>query len=101
MNLKEIRLKRGFTQKEVANYLCCSSVVYSRYEKGSRQPSIEVILKMAEFFGVTTDFLLGRQIADGTSLSSYELNLVNAARNADERARMDALQMLKSHSKTD
>ena len=101
MNLKEIRQKRGFSQKEVANYLCCSSVVYSRYEKGSRQPSIEVILKMAEFFGVTVDFLLGRQIADGTSLSSYELDLVNAARNADERARMDALQMLKSHSKTD
>lgn len=98
MNLKEIRQKRNFTQKEVADYLSCSAVVYSRYENGSRQPSIEVLLKIADLFGVTVDFLLGRQVAEDSTLSAYELELVIAARSADERAREDALQMLKSHS---
>ena len=101
MNLKEIRQKRNFTQKDVADHLNCSTVAYSRYENGTRQPSIEVLLKMADLFGVTVDFLLGRQIAEDSTLSAYELELILAARNADERARTDALQMLRSHADTD
>lgn len=98
MNLKEIRLHRNLTQQTVADYLGCSPVVYSRYERGTRQPSIEVLLKLAEMFGVTVDFLLGRQNIENSTLSEYELSLVAASRNADERAKEDALNMLLSHN---
>lgn len=98
MNLKDIRAKRNYTQQYVADYLGCSAVVYSRYETGVRQPSIEMLLKMAELFGVTVDYLLGRQQDETSTLSSYETELIYAARNADERARNDALQMLKAHA---
>lgn len=98
MNLKDIRVKRNMTQQAVANYINCSSVVYSRYESGKRQPSIETLLKLAELFGVTLDFLLGRQNLEDSTLSEYERQLVMASRSADERAKDDALQMLLMHS---
>lgn len=98
MKLKEIRAKRNLTQQQVADYIGCSSVVYSRYESGTRQPSIEVLLRLADLFGVTVDILLGRPDQRDGSLSEYEIELLAAARNADERAREDALQMLISHS---
>ena len=98
MNLKEIRTRRNMTQRAVADYIGCSSVVYSRYERGTRQPSIEMLLKLADLFGVTVDFLLGRQDLEDSTLSEYEKKLILASRNADERAKGDALQMLLSHA---
>lgn len=98
MNIKDIRTRKGLTQAEVASALGVSSVVYSRYETGSRQPSIDMLVQMADIFGVTVDYLLGRRIAEDSSLSDFEQRLLNASRNADERARHDALRVLMAHS---
>lgn len=98
MNIKDIRTRKNLTQADVANALGVSSVVYSRYETGSRQPSIEVLIQMADIFGVTVDYLLGRQDIEDSTLSSFELQLISASRNADERARQDALNVLLTHS---
>lgn len=59
MNIKDIRTRKGLTQAEVASALGVSSVVYSRYETGSRQPSIDILIQLADIFGVTVDYLLG------------------------------------------
>lgn len=59
MKLKELRTKRNLTQQQVADHIGCSAVVYSRYENGVRQPSIEVLLRLADLFGVSVDALLG------------------------------------------
>lgn len=101
MNIKDIRTRKNLTQAEVANALGVSSVVYSRYETGSRQPSIEVLIQMADIFGVTVDYLLGRQDIEDSTLSLFELQLINASRNADERARHDALNVLLTHSQSE
>ena len=100
MKLKELRAKRNLTQQQVADHIGCSSVVYSRYENGVRQPSIEVLLRLADLFGVSVDALLGRPEERNGTLTEYEMDLLTAARNADERAREDALQMLISHAVT-
>ena len=60
MRLKELRLERGLSQKDVADALACSITVYSRYETGSREPSIDVLVRLADFYGVTLDELVGR-----------------------------------------
>lgn len=98
MNIKDIRTRKNLTQADVANALGVSSVVYSRYETGSRQPSTEVLMQMADIFGVTVDYLLGRQDVEDSTLSSFEQQLISASRNADERARQDALNVLLTHS---
>lgn len=58
--LKELRLEKGYTQKEVAEAVNITQRAYAFYEKGDRQPSIETILKLAEFYNIPTDILLGR-----------------------------------------
>ena len=58
--LKDLRLKNDKLQKDVANYLNISDVAYGYYEKGERQPNPDMLLKLAEYFNVTTDYLLGR-----------------------------------------
>lgn len=97
MRLKEIRMQKGLSQKAVSEKLECAPTVYSRYETGDREPSIDMLLKLAAFFGVTVDYLLGNEEITASALSSYELDLVAASREADERAREDALGMLRSH----
>ena len=98
MGLKEIRNNRKLKQKQVADALGCSAVVYSRYETGDREPSIETLLRLADVFGVTVDYMLGRQQIEHSTLSSYEIELIEASREADSRAREDAMTMLKAHS---
>ena len=101
MNLKDLRTKRSLTQQQVADAIGCSVMVYSRYERETRQPSIDVLIRLSDLFGVTIDYLVGKeQVEDGT-LSSYERALVVAARNTDDRAREDALHLLESHTSPD
>ena len=57
--LKELREERGLTQKEVARLLGLNSVTYLHYEKSQREPPLAVLVEMAKFFDVTTDYLLG------------------------------------------
>ena len=98
MNIKEIRVRKNLTQLQVANALGVSSVVYSRYETGNRQPSVDALIRLAVLFGVTVDYLLGRQEVEDSTLSEYEIQLLVASRNADERAKEDALNMLLAHA---
>lgn len=61
--LKELRSAVGLNQSEMAEKLGVSVSSYQKYERGknSIMPSIEVLIKIAEFFGVSVDYLLGRE----------------------------------------
>lgn len=58
--LKEQRKKKNKTQTEVAKVLNVSQRVYSNYEKGEREPSIDTLINMADYFGIPIDLLVGR-----------------------------------------
>lgn len=58
--LKEIRLNKKLTQKDIANYFQTSPQSYAQWEKGLRKPSAENLQKLAVFFNVSTDYLLGK-----------------------------------------
>ncbi len=60
--LKECRLKLGITKQEAAKRIQISQPAYLRYEAGSRNPSIQIISKMAEVFSTSTDYLIGKSI---------------------------------------
>ncbi|MDL2212215.1 XRE family transcriptional regulator [Erysipelotrichaceae bacterium OttesenSCG-928-M19] len=57
--LKKLRKEKGITQKEISELLNVSRVSYARYETGDRQPPYETLSKIADFFEVSTDYLLG------------------------------------------
>lgn len=59
--LKEIRNRRGKTQAETAEYLGFKSLRgYQMYEEGKNEPNLTRLVALADFFNVTTDYLLGR-----------------------------------------
>ena len=60
MRLKELREKCGATQKDVVVYIMCSATVYSRYEREEREPDIDTLSRLADYFNVTVDYLIGR-----------------------------------------
>lgn len=58
--LKELRKKKGLSQKELTDRLNLNRSTYARYETSSTQPDYETLEKLADFFEVTTDYILGR-----------------------------------------
>ena len=57
--IRNIREDRDITQKKVAEYLNVSQNTYSQYETGKIALSAETAVKLARFYGVSTDYLLG------------------------------------------
>ena len=66
--LRELREENKLLQKNLAEYLHCSQVAYSRYELGTRDIPTEVLIKLAGFYNISVDYLLGlsdnRKISD-------------------------------------
>lgn len=59
--IRRLRTARGITQVELAHRLGVSKQSVSNWESNNIQPSIELLEKIADLFGVTTDYLLGRE----------------------------------------
>ncbi len=59
--LKEMRKMCGLTQQNVAEKLGISQPSYIRYENGTAEPTLENLVKLADLFDVSVDFLLGRE----------------------------------------
>ena len=58
--IRDLREDHDLTQKQVAAALNCSQQVYSNYELGQRDLPTAVLLALADFYGVSTDYILGR-----------------------------------------
>ena len=58
--LKFLREEKGLFQKDIAKLLNVSVPAVNQYESGKRDMSTETVVKLAEHFGVSTDFLLGK-----------------------------------------
>ena len=58
--LKELRTQRGLTQSQIGELLGVSCVTIARYEAGEREPSNAKLTTLANFFGVSIDYLMGR-----------------------------------------
>ena len=57
--IKDLREDHDKTQQEIADVLNMHRSVYRRYESGEREAPSWVIVKLAQYYGVTTDYLLG------------------------------------------
>lgn len=62
--LANIRKQRNLTMKAVAEALEISLSAYQKYENGTRDVSTATLYKLADFYGVTTDYLLGRDTGE-------------------------------------
>lgn len=61
MNLKKLRQNENLTQEEVAKLINKSAVAYGYYESGRNEPDLKTLIKLADFYKVSIDYLLDRQ----------------------------------------
>ena len=60
MRLKALRLGRHLQQSDVARIISCGQPLYSRYERGEREIPLSALIALADFYGVSLDYLVGR-----------------------------------------
>ena len=60
LRIRDVREDRDLTQKQLADILMCDQSLYSKYERGERPLPIEFADKLADYYGVSVDYLLGR-----------------------------------------
>lgn len=65
--LKELRKRRKLTQTELGEIMNVSYKTVGSWERGERQPSYETAKKIADYFEVSTDYLLGNNVPDWAS----------------------------------
>ena len=57
--IRDLREDNDLTQKEVAKMLNCSQQVYSNYELGQRDIPTDILIKLAQIYNTSTDYILG------------------------------------------
>lgn len=81
IRLKELRRQYKYTQVDVARALGLSDTAIANYELERRRPEYETLARIADIFGVTTDYLIGR--SNDSSIKSIPENVKNIALDPD------------------
>jgi transcriptional regulator with XRE-family HTH domain len=79
--LRDLRLQQKYSQEEFAKILGINRGTYAQYEIGRRNPDYETLKKIADFYNVTTDYLLGREEKIETKIDIKEA-LLNKQKKA-------------------
>lgn len=58
---KQLRISKGLTQRDIAEYLNIHPASYANYENGKRIPDIQTLVRIADFYNLSIDSLLGRK----------------------------------------
>lgn len=91
MRLKELRKEKNITQEELAKILNTQQRTYSGYEIGRSEPTIETLTKLADYYNVSLDYLVGRDFNNDIGyLTQQEKEFLNAylQLNAQNRIRI-------------
>ena len=60
LRIRDLREDHDLKQQEIADYLMCDQSLYSKYERGERELPLEYAAKLADYYGVSVDYLLFR-----------------------------------------
>ena len=79
MKLKELRKSKGLTQKEFAQIINVASTTYLGYEKELYEPNLETLKQIADYYGVSLDYLCEHKMKafDFGYLNEQQINLIN------------------------
>ncbi len=58
--LRELRLKQGLTMEQLGNLVDSTRGTISNFENGNKKPSLDMLIKLADYFNVSIDYLVGR-----------------------------------------
>lgn len=83
-NIKQMRLARNLSQVDLAKALGVTKQSVSNWENNNIQPSIDMLIRLSDFFSVSTDCILGlenRKYIEVTGLTDYQLSHITAIIN--------------------
>lgn len=93
--IRELRKKAKITMKELGKQVGAAEGTISHYETGKRQPDIEMLSKLANYFGVTIDYLVGGVESENAEapLSTDEKNLLDMFKSlsSDEKSFVETM----------
>ena len=110
LRIKFLRESKGLNMREAAKLLGIPYTTYVNYEKGSREPTSEMLIMLADFFNVSIDFLLGRSndtspvkvapvlsvapSSPASSIKDEEYEIIRKFRCLDDRGQAAVLNVL-------
>lgn len=59
LRIRDLREDKDLKQKAIADYLMCDQSLYSKYERGEREIPLRLVIRLAEYYGVSVDYLVG------------------------------------------
>lgn len=65
IRLRDLRAEKNISQRKMAEMFSVSQGTYNNWEQGNTQPSIEQLIELARFFGVSVDYLIGNSDDEG------------------------------------
>src|SRR5699024_1936494 len=101
------RNEKGWTQAEISNLLNIKRSTYAKYEVGENQPDFQTLIKLANLFGKSTDYLLGRvsdkESIDVDTVAFWSLKNILDESNSATKSILDsyAFQYLKTNDLTE
>lgn len=95
--LKRLRTERKMTQEQLGEKINVTKVSISGYENGNRTPDMETTQKIADFFGVSVDYLLGRTDDPSTGIEKLKEAWMNSRSNYPDWATSRDLRDLKKY----
>lgn len=96
MRLKELRKENKKTQEELATLLNIAQVSYGRYELETSEPTIDTLCKLADYYGVSLDYLVGRNFNNEYGyISEDEKELLTNFKNLTDINKIKLLSELK------
>ena len=98
MRLRELRKVKGVYQKDLAIILNVSESAISQYEKGLREPDIQTLCTLADYFGVSIDYLVEHSPAGSSDnpFTADELELIGEYRKLDAADQVRLFKIVKA-----
>lgn len=82
--IEDMRIDNDLTQQNIADYLGCKREVYRRYEKGTRTIPVDFLIKLADLYGVSVDYLLGHSVKKTGEIKRLKKHIYTAELHKDE-----------------
>lgn len=92
--LRELRTQRGLSQRNLGDIIGVSHATINMYENGKRNPEVETLETLCDFFNVSMDYMRGKEDLSVRLLDGEEMLIVDAYRQAPENIRKAIRQLL-------
>ena len=98
-NLIKIRKAHNLTQQQLAEILNIARTTYQCYEQGKAEPNIEILTKLADYFGCSIDYLLDHQSPNIVHLDAFtveEQEILNLVKQIDDNQKQQVVGFCKA-----